>query len=151
VKENIFHSPVDIFVLDINMSSSINEFQEPPDDPTVRFRRTVAGRNVAHPAGNVPVRPPRHLRPRSTSVRRSVCLGVSRITPRRFTPADVPREGRHSHVTPNPKETIMFVPYYPDLVKVAEEMNVEILESYVPDSRLHQIINNPVTEGIDEG
>ena len=45
----------------------------------------------------------------------------------------------------------MFVPYYPDLVKVAEEMNVEILESYVPDSRLHQIISNPVTEGIDEG
>ena len=45
----------------------------------------------------------------------------------------------------------MFVPYYPDVVKVAEEMNVEILESYVPVSRLHQIINNPVTEGIDEG
>ena len=45
----------------------------------------------------------------------------------------------------------MFVPYYPDVVKVAEAMNVEILESYVPDSRLHEIINNPVTEGIDEG
>jgi hypothetical protein len=52
---------------------------------------------------------------------------------------------------PNPKEIIMFVPYYPDLLKVADEMNVEILESYVPDSRLHQIINNPYTEGIDEG
>jgi len=45
----------------------------------------------------------------------------------------------------------MFVPYYPDLIKVAEEMNVEILESHVSGSRLHQIINNPVTEGIDEG
>ena len=45
----------------------------------------------------------------------------------------------------------MFVPYYPDLIKVAEEMGVEILESCVPDSRLHAIINNPVTEGIDEG
>jgi hypothetical protein len=45
----------------------------------------------------------------------------------------------------------MFVPYYPDLIKVAEEMNVEILESHVPGSRLHQIINDPVTEGIDEG
>jgi hypothetical protein len=36
-------------------------------------------------------------------------------------------------------------------MKIAEEMNVEILESYVPGSRVHQIINNPVTEGIDEG
>lgn len=45
----------------------------------------------------------------------------------------------------------MFVPYYPDLLKIADEMNVEILESYVPDSRLHEIINNPYTEGIDEG
>lgn len=52
---------------------------------------------------------------------------------------------------PNLKETIMFVPYYPDLIKVAEEMNVEILESYVPGSRLHEIINNPETEGITEG
>lgn len=41
--------------------------------------------------------------------------------------------------------------YIPDIVKVAEEMNIEILESDVPGSRLHQIINNPVTEGIDEG
>jgi len=45
----------------------------------------------------------------------------------------------------------MFVPYYPDVIQVAEAMNIEILSSYVPDSRLHQIINNPVTEGIDEG
>lgn len=45
----------------------------------------------------------------------------------------------------------MFVPYYPDLAKVAEEMNVEILESYVPDSRLHEILNNPDEEGIAEG
>jgi hypothetical protein len=27
----------------------------------------------------------------------------------------------------------------------------EVLESYVPDSRLHAIINNPHDEGIDEG
>ena len=45
----------------------------------------------------------------------------------------------------------MFVPYSPDFMEMAEAMNVEILESNVPDSRLHQIINNPVTEGIDEG
>jgi hypothetical protein len=35
-------------------------------------------------------------------------------------------------------------------VQLAEEMGVEILESYVPDSRLHQIIHNPHDEGIDE-
>ncbi len=45
----------------------------------------------------------------------------------------------------------MFVPYYPDITKRAEELNIEILESAVADSRLHQIINNPLTEGIDEG
>ena len=45
----------------------------------------------------------------------------------------------------------MFVPYIPDIIKVAEEMNVEILESYVPDSRLHQYISNTEAEGIDEG
>lgn len=45
----------------------------------------------------------------------------------------------------------MFVPYNPNFIQMAEEMNVEILESNVPGSRLHQIINNPVTEGIDEG
>ena len=27
----------------------------------------------------------------------------------------------------------------------------ELLESYVPWSRLHAIINNPIDEGIDEG
>ena len=45
----------------------------------------------------------------------------------------------------------MFVPYYPDAVKRAEELNVEILESFMRASRLHQLINNPVDEGIDEG
>ena len=45
----------------------------------------------------------------------------------------------------------MFVPYNPDFMKMADEMNIEILESNAPESRLHQIINNPVTEGIDEG
>jgi hypothetical protein len=27
----------------------------------------------------------------------------------------------------------------------------EILESYCADSRVHTLINNPITEGIDEG
>lgn len=45
----------------------------------------------------------------------------------------------------------MFVPYIPDIIKLAEEMNIEVLESQVSGSRLHQIINNPDAEGIDEG
>jgi len=28
---------------------------------------------------------------------------------------------------------------------------IDILESYCPDSRVHAMINNPETEGIDEG
>lgn len=31
------------------------------------------------------------------------------------------------------------------------EENYEVLCSVVPGSRLHEIINNPVDEGIDEG
>ena len=31
------------------------------------------------------------------------------------------------------------------------EDNYEVLSSVVPGSRLHELINNPVDEGIDEG
>ena len=37
-----------------------------------------------------------------------------------------------------------------EMIKEIEE-NSEVLYSYVPDSRLHQMINNPYDEGIDEG
>ena len=33
----------------------------------------------------------------------------------------------------------------------AENDNIEILSSVVADSRLHNIINNPIDSGIDEG
>ena len=36
-------------------------------------------------------------------------------------------------------------------IREAEHEGVEILESFVPDSRLHEIINNPIDSGIDEG
>jgi len=45
------------------------------------------------------------------------------------------------------KETIMAVD---DMISEIED-NYEVLSSDVPDSRLHEIINNPVDEGIDEG
>ena len=37
-----------------------------------------------------------------------------------------------------------------EMIKEIEE-NSEVLYSYVPDSRLHELINNPYDEGIDEG
>jgi hypothetical protein len=40
---------------------------------------------------------------------------------------------------------------YDQAIRDAEAEGVEVLESFVPDSRLHQIINNPIDSGIDEG
>ncbi|WP_186297585.1 hypothetical protein [Sedimenticola selenatireducens] len=37
------------------------------------------------------------------------------------------------------------------MMKDIESQGSEILHSVVPGSRLHQIIHNPITEGIDEG
>lgn len=37
------------------------------------------------------------------------------------------------------------------MMREIEQHGVEILHSVVPGSRLHQIIHNPITEGIDEG
>jgi hypothetical protein len=41
--------------------------------------------------------------------------------------------------------------YYDEAIRVAERESIEVLNSWVPGSRLHQIINNPVDSGIDEG
>lgn len=40
---------------------------------------------------------------------------------------------------------------YDQAIREAEREDVEILESFVPDSRLHEVINNPIDSGIDEG
>ena len=45
------------------------------------------------------------------------------------------------------QESIMAVD---EMIKDIED-NFEVLSSVVPDSRLHEIINNPYDEGIDEG
>lgn len=37
-----------------------------------------------------------------------------------------------------------------EMIREIEEQ-YEVLSSFVPDSRLHEIINNPIDEGIDEG
>ena len=41
--------------------------------------------------------------------------------------------------------------YYDEAIRVAERESVEIHHSFVPGSRLHEIINNPIDGGIDEG
>ncbi|MEZ5542436.1 MAG: hypothetical protein R3F42_10355 [Pseudomonadota bacterium] len=40
---------------------------------------------------------------------------------------------------------------YDNLISEIEQQDPNILHSVVTGSRLHQIIHNPVTEGIDEG
>ncbi|NNF97478.1 MAG: hypothetical protein HKM94_11180 [Halobacteria archaeon] len=37
------------------------------------------------------------------------------------------------------------------MIREIEKRDPNILSSVVPGSRLHEIIHNPVTEGIDEG
>ncbi|NNJ94570.1 MAG: hypothetical protein HKP57_07490, partial [Halobacteria archaeon] len=40
---------------------------------------------------------------------------------------------------------------YDQAIRDAEREDIEVLKSFDPDSRLHQIINNPIDSGIDEG
>ena len=40
---------------------------------------------------------------------------------------------------------------YDEAIRAAESEGIEILSSIVPGSRLHDIINNPIDSGIDEG
>ena len=41
--------------------------------------------------------------------------------------------------------------FYDAAINAAKEEGTEILTSVVPGSRLHEVINNPVDSGIDEG
>lgn len=41
--------------------------------------------------------------------------------------------------------------YYDAQIALAESEGVEVLNSLVDDSRLHEILSNPYDEGIDEG
>jgi len=40
---------------------------------------------------------------------------------------------------------------YDQLMREIEQQDPNVLHSVVPGSRLHEVIHNPVTEGIDEG
>ena len=41
--------------------------------------------------------------------------------------------------------------FYDNAMHAAEQEGIEILSSVVAGSRLHEIINNPIDSGIDEG
>ncbi|MGB5199183.1 MAG: hypothetical protein WBN68_23025 [Sedimenticolaceae bacterium] len=41
--------------------------------------------------------------------------------------------------------------YYDAQIAMAERDDIEVLNSVVSDSRLHEILHNPHDEGIDEG
>ena len=49
------------------------------------------------------------------------------------------------------KENLATEQFYDRAMLAAELEDIEILESYVPGSRLHEVINNPIDSGIDEG
>jgi hypothetical protein len=40
---------------------------------------------------------------------------------------------------------------YDEMIREIEAKHPDVLSSVVPDSRLHEIIHGPVSEGIDEG
>lgn len=40
---------------------------------------------------------------------------------------------------------------YDQMIREIEQEDPSVMSSVVPGSRLHEIIHNPVTEGIDEG
>jgi hypothetical protein len=41
--------------------------------------------------------------------------------------------------------------FYDAAMHAVEAEDIEILSSVVPGSRLHEVINNPIDSGIDEG
>jgi len=49
------------------------------------------------------------------------------------------------------KENLAIEQFYDKAIHAAELEDIEILSSVVPGSRLHEVINNPIDSGIDEG
>jgi len=49
------------------------------------------------------------------------------------------------------KQILATAKYYDAAIHAAESEGIEILSSVVPGSRLHEVINNPIDSGIDEG
>ena len=49
------------------------------------------------------------------------------------------------------KQVLATVKFYDDAIRAAEQEDIEILSSVVPGNRLHEVINNPIDNGIDEG
>ena len=49
------------------------------------------------------------------------------------------------------KQILATEQFYDKAILAAELENIEVLSSVVPGSHLHEIINNPIDSGIDEG
>ena len=48
-------------------------------------------------------------------------------------------------------QTLYIARHYDQMMQVVESIDTNILYSVAPGSRLHEIINNPVSEGMNEG
>jgi hypothetical protein len=49
------------------------------------------------------------------------------------------------------KQILATEQFYDEAILAAEAENIEVLSSVVPGSNLHEVINNPIDSGIDEG
>ena len=49
------------------------------------------------------------------------------------------------------KQILATEQFYDKAILAAELEDIEVLSSVVPGSNLHQVINNPIDSGIDEG
>ena len=49
------------------------------------------------------------------------------------------------------KQILTTQQFYDKAILAAELEDIEVLSSVVPGSNLHQVINNPIDSGIDEG
>jgi hypothetical protein len=49
------------------------------------------------------------------------------------------------------KQILATEQFYDNEIRAAEAEDIEVLSSVVPGSNLHEVINNPIDSGIDEG
>ncbi|MCW8930907.1 MAG: hypothetical protein OQL19_11785 [Gammaproteobacteria bacterium] len=54
-------------------------------------------------------------------------------------------------ITAYEQQTLNTERFYDEAIQLAEADGDEILHSFVPEDHVHELINNTVDEGIDEG
>ena len=70
---------------------------------------------------------------------------------RQYKPFDTHKLNEVKTMTAYEKQILDTSSYYDTQISLREQDDIEILRSVVADSRVNQIIHNPVDEGIDEG